>query len=94
MRLFLSPPAEKETLEDFLCALSDALDAEGCDTTLRHTVRLAPKFGLPVEPLVEWLMDWGGHCDCEVFLNVVPEHPEFVLPFLEEDDVPEGEVNG
>ncbi|MFN7934761.1 MAG: DUF2695 domain-containing protein [Bryobacteraceae bacterium] len=94
MRLVSGLPAEKEALEEFFGALSDALDVEECDAALRHTIRLAPEFGIPVEPLVEWLMERGGYCDCEIFLNVIPDHPGFVLPFEYEDEVPQGDIAG
>lgn len=54
-------------------ALFDMLDAElpreDCDHTLRLTLGWLNAQNLMVEPVVKWLHDNGGFCDCEVLAN-------------------------
>jgi hypothetical protein len=54
-------------------ALFDMLDVEfprqGCDHTLRLTRAWLASKGLPVQPVVAWLEDNGGYCDCEALAN-------------------------
>ena len=58
---------------ELMQALFDMLDVEllrcGCDHTLRLIRRWLASEGLPVEPMVEWLKDNGGYCDCEALAN-------------------------
>ena len=42
-----------------------------CDHTLRDTLWFLKDRDLDVEPIVAWLNQNGGHCDCEVRLNVL-----------------------
>jgi hypothetical protein len=45
-----------------------------CDHTLRYTVEWLKKLQIrDVRANIEKIMDLGGHCDCEVLLNVNPE---------------------
>ncbi len=56
-----------------LKALFDWLDetaGERCDGTLRRTRDFLHERGLPETSVTEWLMDYGGGCDCEVLANV------------------------
>ena len=59
--------------DDQLRALFDFLLAEfpiqGCDHSLRLTEWWLGTQGLPVEPVVAWLQDNGGFCDCEAAGN-------------------------
>ncbi len=54
-------------------ALFDVLDAElprrGCDHTLRLTRGWLESRGLPAGPVVAWLRENGGRCDCEALAN-------------------------
>jgi hypothetical protein len=54
-------------------AMFDMLDVEfprqGCDHTLRLTRAWLESKGLPVEAVVVWLHENGGHCDCEALAN-------------------------
>jgi hypothetical protein len=54
-------------------AMFDMLDAEiprqGCDHTLSLTRAWLASKGLPAEPVVAWLHDNGGFCDCEALAN-------------------------
>jgi hypothetical protein len=54
-------------------ALFDMLDVEiprqGCDHSLRLTRAWLANKELPAEPVVAWLQDNGGYCDCEALMN-------------------------
>lgn len=56
-----------------LAALFDFLDeqlAVGCDNTTRFTELFLQQHRLPVQPVLDWLAEYGGYCDCEVLANV------------------------
>jgi len=59
--------------DDQMQALFDMLDVEfprqGCDHTLRLTRAWLESKNLPVEPVVAWLHENGGYCDCEALAN-------------------------
>ena len=59
--------------DDQMKGLFDMLDVElprhGCDHTLRLTVVWLKSNDLPVEPVINWLQNNGGYCDCEVLAN-------------------------
>jgi uncharacterized protein DUF2695 len=58
---------------DKMKALFDMLDVElprqGCDHTLRLTRAWIEANGLTAEPIVAWLQENGGYCDCEALAN-------------------------
>jgi hypothetical protein len=55
--------------ECVLCYVDRALDALGCDTTLRWVTRWRELRAPGVRGLERRLEARGGFCDCEVFLN-------------------------
>lgn len=62
-------PLSKSDLE----ALFDRLDGtadEGCAGTLRRTEKFLHEHGLPEKSVTDWLIAYGGGCDCEVLANV------------------------
>ena len=42
-----------------------------CKNNLDHTVATLGGFGVDIEASVEFLLKNGGHCDCEVIMNVI-----------------------
>jgi hypothetical protein len=50
--------------------LDDQLERDPCDHTLRFTMRWLASSGHASGPVVDWLRDNGGYCDCEVVANV------------------------
>ena len=63
-------PLSHDDLRALFDGLDVALEAEGCDHTLRLTRRLLGARGLDEERVLPWLAEYGGHCDCEVLANV------------------------
>lgn len=58
-----------------------------CDHTLRDTLAFLHKRKLDVDPIVKWLKERGGFCDCELRMNVLPWVEEY-LALVEEGDSP------
>jgi Protein of unknown function (DUF2695) len=63
---FPLPDEQLRALFDFL---SVEFPIQGCDHTLRLTEWWLRTQGLAVEPVVAWLQDNGGFCDCEAAGN-------------------------
>jgi hypothetical protein len=59
--------------DDQMQALFDMLDVEfplqGCDHTHRITRAWLFAIGFEVEPVIAWLRENGGNCDCEALAN-------------------------
>jgi len=53
--------------------VADRVSERGCDHSLRITREWLEENHAEVEPVLEWLNDHGGYCDCEVAANV-PQH--------------------
>ena len=76
-KLIESIPVSHTDLHD----LFDYLDREGapaCDHTLRETIQFLKERNLVIEPVVAWLQQHGGFCDCEVIFNVDDKFGEIV----------------
>lgn len=57
------------------CYVDRMVDAHGCDTSLRFTQKwLANSSVTNPRRLLRWFQRNGGYCDCEVLMNVLPEH--------------------
>ena len=54
-----------EELFDFLDE-----DGSGCDDTPRVTLRFLEQKGIEAEPVLMWMRERGGYCDCEILANV------------------------
>ena len=59
--------------EEMLVKLFQSLDAELADSECDHSLRLVrgwcQKVGVEAEPVVAWLGENGGFCDCEALDN-------------------------
>jgi hypothetical protein len=68
-----------------MCRLFDFVDeqlsAVSCDDTLRNALAFLGKEGLPVDPVIRWLENAGGYCDCEVLANA---EEKFLFAFPEQ----------
>jgi hypothetical protein len=70
-------PISKQDLKALLEKIDESVFEERngeveclCDHTLRHTREFLRTRSLPEEPIVKWLGEHGGYCDCEVVFNV------------------------
>jgi len=72
-RFFEALPASKEQIESLFEYIEDELYENECD----HTSRLAMKFlmqnKLPFPPVIAWLQDNGGYCDCKIMESIERE---------------------
>lgn len=50
--------------------VAKGLETSPCDNTHRLTREFLEKHNIPVMPVLKWLMNNGGYCDCEVLMNV------------------------
>jgi|SRR5262245_54277443 len=76
-----SLPLSPELMRALFDFVDEQLSKTECDDSLSHTLIFLGQRELPVESVVRWLEDAGGHCDCEVlanseerFLFAFPEH--------------------
>ncbi len=62
-------PLPDEQLRALFEFLNSEFPTQGCDRTLRLTEYWLKAQGLEIEPVVAWLHENGGHCDCEAAAN-------------------------
>jgi hypothetical protein len=62
-------PMDVSKLKELLTYLNRE-DASPCDHSLSDTIQWLGENGEDPEPVVSWLRDNGGYCDCEVISNV------------------------
>ncbi len=70
------------TDEDVFWELFDYLDEyleeqDGCNHSLSLTRAFLETKGVEVERILEWIVDNGGGCDCEVLYNVEERFEEY-----------------
>ncbi|HWZ84225.1 MAG TPA: DUF2695 domain-containing protein, partial [Terriglobales bacterium] len=70
------PLTKMKALFDFV---DQRLSDSECNHTLRHTIEYLDGQQIPHEPVLSWLEDAGGYCDCEVIANA-EEKLESILP--------------
>lgn len=64
-------PISRETFKELFDYLDTQLDTNGCNHDLRLTIEFLNRHQIPLEPVVEFLRENGGYCDCEVLMNIV-----------------------
>jgi hypothetical protein len=62
-------PLANEQMQAMFDVLDVELPRQGCDHTLRMTKAWLVSNALPVEPVIAWLHESGGYCDCEALAN-------------------------
>lgn len=62
-------PLSDEQFEALFDALDDGLQASPCDHSFRLTEAHLRAHGIPAEPVLAWLRDNGGFCDCEALAS-------------------------
>jgi hypothetical protein len=63
-------PLPDESLQSLFAHVDRAVAQDGCVHTLKATDAWIAEHAVAREPLVAWLRDHGGYCDCEVVANV------------------------
>jgi hypothetical protein len=62
-------PLPNEQMQAMFGMLDVEFPRQGCDHTLRLTKAWLASNKLPVEPVIAWLHENGGYCDCEAWAN-------------------------
>jgi len=73
-----------EDLKDLLSYLNRE-SAPECDHTLKEAIDFIESRELDKNKIIPWLIDHGGHCDCEVIYNVYDDVGDIVGWHLDED---------
>ncbi len=68
-------PLPDEVLGQLFAAVDAAVLQHGCDHTARHTDAWLDTKQIDRGPVITWLAEHGGYCDCEVVANAA-EHWE------------------
>jgi len=64
-----SLPITPQQMKSLFNFVDEQLADSECDHSLRHTLAFLESQGMPAEPVVAWLQNAGGYCDCEVLFN-------------------------
>ena len=62
-------PLPDASLRSLFAHVGHAVRQEGCDHTLRATDAWIAEHAVAREPVIAWLEENGGYCDCEVAAN-------------------------
>ena len=66
-------PLPDEELGSLFDSVDARLSTENCDHSLRFTKAWLAQHSCAAPPVLEWLADNGGYCDCEVVTNARDE---------------------
>jgi hypothetical protein len=62
-------PLPNDRMQELFDALDSDVPRSGCDHTLRLTQAWLHRKNIAPEPVLEWLRENGGYCDCEALAN-------------------------
>jgi hypothetical protein len=62
-------PLSPEQMRNLFDFVDEQLSSVDCDDSLRWTLAFLENGRLAVDPVVRWLQNAGGYCDCEVLAN-------------------------
>jgi hypothetical protein len=62
-------PLSDADLESLFAHVNRDVDRDGCDHTLKATDAWIQEHAVERDPVVGWLQEHGGYCDCEVVAN-------------------------
>jgi hypothetical protein len=62
-------PLPDESLQSLFAHVERAVDRDGCDHTVRATDDWIAQHAVGRAPVIAWLQQHGGYCDCEVVAN-------------------------
>ena len=73
-----SLPMEEELFWNLFDYVDEKLEANyGCDHSLTFTREFLEKQEVDVESVLDWIVNEGGGCDCEVLYNVEERFEEY-----------------
>jgi hypothetical protein len=62
-------PLPDHQLQALFDHVNKYVEIEGCDHSHRFTEQWLSNNGITTEPVLSWLEQNGGYCDCEVIMN-------------------------
>lgn len=62
-------PLPDESLHSLFRFVAAAVERDGCDHTLKATDAWITEHAVGRDPVIAWLKEAGGLCDCEVVAN-------------------------
>lgn len=62
-------PISSSLLESLFEAVDACVEDSGCNHSLRFTTQWIAENKQPEKPILGWLAEHGGFCDCEVVAN-------------------------
>jgi len=65
-----SLPMPRNSFQKLFNFLDEQLSTNDCTNTSVLTVSFLKQNNIPVEPILTWLEEHGGYCDCEILGNV------------------------
>ena len=65
-----SLPMSRELFEQLFDFLDKKLAEVGCSNTPSLTMDFLKQNDIESEPVLAWLEEYGGYCDCEILANV------------------------
>src|SRR6266849_6007155 len=71
-------PLNNTAMHELFDYVDEKLSEATCDDTLTHTRAFLSAAGLPLDKVIGWLEEHGGHCDCEVIANAEEAWEEIV----------------
>ena len=73
-----SLPMDEEVFWELFDYLDERLEEQdGCDHSLSLTRSFLETKGVDVDSILDWIVDNGGGCDCEVLYNVEERFEEY-----------------
>ena len=73
-----SLPMDEEVFWELFDYLDEHLEEQdGCDHSLSLTRSFLETKGVDVDSILDWIVDNGGGCDCEVLYNVEERFEEY-----------------
>ena len=72
-----SLPLAKDIFESLFDYLDEKLSEYDCQEDFTFTVEFLEKHDCDIEQVLEWLVENGGGCDCEVLDNVEERFEEY-----------------
>ena len=65
-----SVPISRDLFEELFDFLDRQIEKNGCNHSVEITTSFLNERNILSEPVLNWLEEHGGYCDCEVLMNV------------------------
>lgn len=65
-----SLPMSREQFRELFDYLDEQLESNGCNRDFTWTTKFLNAYQIPPAPVIAFLKENGGYCDCEALMNV------------------------